>query len=111
MSWKGIIFIVFVFFIGQAMCLLVDGTWIGTEEVSLMNSLTGYTTVEISESGILMLPKVAYGFFTEGLPKLIMWDYSFLQGEAEAFKWFILYPISAGVVYAMAMMVISLLRR
>jgi len=111
MSWKGIIFIVFVFIVGQTMCLLIDGAWFGSEEVSLMNHLTGFTTVEITDSGFLTLPKLAYGFFTEGLPNLIGWNYSFLEGEAEAFKWFIFYPISAGVVYAMAMAVISLLKR
>jgi len=59
---------------------------------------------------VLAIPKMAWGFFTHGIPKLILWDYSFLEGEWAIVKWVILYPISAGVVYGMALVFIAALQ-
>lgn len=45
------------------------------------------------------MASAASGFFTVGIPKLIMWDYSFLSGGWELLKYILLYPISIGVVW------------
>lgn len=110
MTPKLIMFCVFIFFIGTILSLLIEGTWMGSAEVTVMNQLTGFTTLEVSGAGIWAIPKQIIGFFIHGLPKLIMWDYSFLSGTASIFKWVVLYPISAGVVYGIALVFISVVQ-
>ena len=102
MNPKLVMFCAFVFMIGTALSLFIEGSWFGTEEVGVVNELTGYTALQIQGSGLWAIPKQISGFMTHGLPKLIMWDYSFLEGNAALFKWVVLYPISAGVVWGLA---------
>ena len=103
---KLIMFCVFIFVVGTLLSLIIEGGYFGSQEVGIMNQLTGYTTLQIAGTGIWTVPKLVVGFFTHGLPKLIMWDYGFLEGEAAIFKWIVLYPISAGVVWGIALVFI-----
>lgn len=106
MTPKLIMFCVFIFMIGTILSLTIEGAWMGEEEVTVMNELTGFTTLEVSGAGIWAIPKQIIGFFTHGVPKLIMWDYSFLDGTAAIFKWVVLFPISAGVIWGLALLFI-----
>ena len=38
---------------------------------------------------------------------MLRWDYPFLQGEMELFKWIVLYPFTAGALWAMLQIFIS----
>jgi hypothetical protein len=96
-------FIAFIFITATTVSLILEGSYIGEEEVDIMNQLTGYNTLEVSGSGIFSIGKMGIGFLTHGLPKIITWDYGFLQGKWALLKWIVLYPISAGVVYAIGM--------
>lgn len=108
MSSKIIIFIVFLFVVGTTVSLIIEGTFIGSgEEMNIMQALTGYNTLEVAGGGGISIPKLGMGFFLVGLPKVIMWDYSFLSGGWGIIKWFLLYPISAGVVYAVGLMIFN----
>jgi hypothetical protein len=108
MSSKIIMFIVFIFVVGTVVSIIIEGTFIGGgEEIDIMEALTGYSNVDIAAAGGFSIPKLGWGFFTVGLPKVIMWDYSFLDGGWGIFKWFLLYPISAGVVYAIGLLIFN----
>lgn len=108
MSSKIIIFIVFLFVIGTVVSLIIEGSFIGSgEEMDIMQALTGYNTLDVAGGGGISIPKLGLGFFTTGLPKVIMWDYSFLDGSWGIIKWLLLYPISAGVVYAIGLMIFN----
>ncbi|BAZ97542.1 MAG: hypothetical protein QQM50_01685 [Dehalococcoides mccartyi] len=95
------------FFIGQAISLIVEGTYIGTAEVDLLNSLTGYSIMEVSGGGGLDIPKIAGGFFLHGLPKMLMWDYSFFEGSWSIFRFALMFVVSGGVVIGLAMLFIG----
>jgi len=99
MSEKFIIFITFIFIMGTFLSLIMEGAYFSSEEAGIINNLTGFSIMEIERMGILTIPKLALGFLMNGLPKVIMWDYSFLEGEWMIIKWILLYPISASVVY------------
>jgi hypothetical protein len=94
----------FVFIVGTLMCLFIEGSYIGAEEVELMNQLTGYNTLQLTGTSLWEIPKLAVGFFTHGLPKMIMWDYSFFDGGWGIVKWIFCYPISCGVVYGIGVL-------
>ena len=103
MSAKFIIFLAMVFIVGQFMCLVGEGGFFGQDDVDLQNTLTGYTALEVSGAGIWTVPKLIGGFLTTGLPKMITWNYSFLEGSWSMIKWFLLYPISIGVVWGITL--------
>jgi len=107
MNPKLVMFMVFTFVAGSTFCLLMEGTYIGTEEVTIMNELTGYSVIQLSGSGAWAVPKLAVGFLLHGLPKLLMWDYVFFSGDWALVKWFLCYPISAGVVFGLIVLFIG----
>jgi hypothetical protein len=108
-SSKTIIFIVFLFAMGTMLSLIIEGTYLGSgEEWDIMQSLTGYSAINVAGGGGISIPKMAIGFLFNGIPKLLFWDYSFLTGGYALIKWFILYPISAGIVYAMGLLVYNI---
>ena len=99
MSPKLIMFVAFVFFIGTMCCLVIEGSYIGTGELDLANSLTGYNIIQVSGAGIWSIPKLAWGFMTQGLPKLIFWDFNFFQGGYFIVRLFLIMTLSVGVVW------------
>lgn len=108
---KLIMFCYFAFMVGTLLCLTIEGSWLGDEEVGLVNQLTGYTTLEVQGAGVWSIPKQIGGFFTHGIPKLITWNYSYFDNSyAALFKWTILYAISAGVVWGVIQVFIPVLQ-
>jgi hypothetical protein len=109
MSAKMIMFIVFIFVSGTMLSLIIEGTYLGSgDEWDVMQSLTGYSSVNVAGAGGIAIPKVGVGFIMTGIPKILTWDYSFLTGGWAIIKWFILYPISAGIVYAMGLLIYNI---
>lgn len=71
-----------------------------TEQISALNDLVGFN-VAVSNSTVGSLKTVIHTAtaLTFALPKLIAWDYSFLDNRAGThLKYFLYYPISAGLV-------------
>ncbi|BAZ96706.1 hypothetical protein DEHALATV1_0078 [Dehalococcoides mccartyi] len=106
MSPQWITWIVFTYLVGQVMCLVLEGTWLGAADQSFLNALLGFTAIEYTDStianvGITVVNMVAgaAGFFTYALPRLLLWNYSFLDGSWFLAKLFFLYPISAGTIF------------
>jgi len=96
---KLLMFCYLSFICGHILCLMLEGTWVGDSEESLINSLCGFKVAQMSGLGIWAIPKLMIGFFTTGIPKLIMWDYSFFYGTFELFRFTFLIAISVGVVW------------
>lgn len=99
MSPKILMFVTFVFFIGTLCCLFIEGGYIGAGEVELINSLTGYNTIQVSGAGVWTIPKLAWGFMIHGLPKLLLWDYNFFQGGYFVIRVFLILTLSVGLVW------------
>ena len=109
-----LVWVAFAFIIGQMMCLISQGIWLGSEEQDFFNALLGFTAHEYTDSligniGTTFVNVIGglVGFFTVAIPKLVMWDYSFLDGGWSIVKWLLLYPLSAGTVIG----VVSLFKR
>lgn len=112
MSIKMMVFFAFTFFVASFICLMIEGSsYFGSTDVSILNALVGFNVVEMSDLGLLAIPKMAIGFFTVGVPNLILWDYSFLDGAYEIVKWLLLYPLSIGFVWAIISMFVGVIQR
>lgn len=96
-----LMFLVFTFLVGTLISLFIEGAYFGQNQMNIINALTGFNVQEeTSTVGTLFAyPKMAIGFFTVGIPKILLWDYSFLEGGWSLVKWLLLYPISAGIVF------------
>ena len=99
MSVRWIAGLSFVWVLGTIVSLIIEGAWLGAEELNLMNSLTGYSVVEMG--GITGIPKMAIGFFTHGLPKLISWDYAFFTGDLFILRIIMAVTFSGAVIWGL----------
>lgn len=105
---KLVIFFTFCYVAATLLCLFIEGSYLGEEELSVMNALTGMSVLEVAGSGTWAIPKLIAGFFTVGVPRLLLWDYSFLSGpEGGLFKWMVLLPLSVGFVWGLAQVFLS----
>jgi len=108
MSPKLVIFFAFAYVAATIMCLFIEGTYLGATELNVMNALTGMTLLEVNGSGAWTIPKLVAGFFTTGVPRLLLWDYSFLDSaEGGLFKWMVLLPLTVGFVWGLAQVFLS----
>jgi len=98
MSVRWIAGLSFVWILGTLVSLIIEGAWLGAGELNIMNSLTGFSVIEVG--GIMGIPKMAIGFLTHGLPKLISWDYAFFTGKFTIFRW-IMIPFSVAIIWGL----------
>lgn len=99
MSKYFVMFLAFCLLVGNLLCLIIDGAWFSAEDVSLMGYLTGMTNLQTASwTAIFTVP---FNFFTHGFPRMILWDFSFLQGSLGIIRWF-LFVFSIGAIYGMA---------
>lgn len=111
---QWLVWIGFTYIVGQFMCIILQGTWLGGPEQNFMNAMTGFSAHQFTDSAIgnigVFIANVVggtVGFFTYGIPRLLWWDYSFLEGGGAFVKWFLLYPINLGT----ALGIISIFKR
>jgi hypothetical protein len=92
-------FLASVLLIGNLLCLIIDGSWLGSTDATVMGYLTGGITLNsASWTAIFTIP---FAFFTHGFPRLISWDFSFFSGGLGIIRWF-LFIISIGAIWAVA---------
>ncbi len=106
MRQQWLVWMVFIYIVGQFMCLTYEGVWFGDPEQSFMNALLGFSVMQYSDNviGNLFVTIVnivggTIGLLTYAIPRLLFWNYSFLEGTAGLLKWLVLYPVSAGTVW------------
>ena len=96
---KTMMGLMFTFFLLSILGFIMEGGWIGTREDTMFKELTGYSSFSNSwYTFILVLP----GFFVNGLPKLLSWDYSFLSGTTWGMyvRLFLSCTITIGIVWS-----------
>lgn len=98
MNHKFVFFLAFTLLTCNILCLIIDGAWLGAEDLSLMQYLTGMSGSSLNWTAIVTLP---IGFVTHGLPKMLFWDYSFLSGGLGIIRWLLMF-ISIGAIWALA---------
>jgi len=96
-----IMFFAFVTLVSNLLCGFMDGLWLQPADLNLMNYMTGYNSWT---EGFLPVVAPVIGFFTHGLPKLIFWDFSFLDGGLSFIRW-ILMAFSIGAIFGIVMVI------
>jgi hypothetical protein len=93
--------------IGNMVAIIITGTSTGVEEQQLMNTLMPFTTYNV---GFATVPVLNASFFTHGIGTILFWDYPFLSQPGYALvKYFILWPLTAGGIWGITMIMVSLL--
>lgn len=99
-----VMFLAFCLLTGNILCVIMDGAWLGAEDVTLMGYLTGMTNLQTASwTAIFTVP---FNFFTHGLPRLLLWDFSFFTGGWQIVRWF-LFVFSIGAIWAVASMFLT----
>lgn len=99
-----VMFLAMCLLIGNLFCLILDGAWLGATDVTLMGYLTGMTNLQTASwTAIFTVP---FNFFTHALPRMLLWDFSFLGGSWAIVRW-ILMIFSIGAIWAVASMFIQ----
>ncbi len=99
-------FLTFVFLGLTLINRVMEGAFVSTAEISTLNAVLIFR--EVSVSNLFTLPVPNMSFITEGLPRLIRWDYSFFGGNAAIIQYF-LYSFSAVLAFLLFTLVIGLL--
>lgn len=98
MSHKFIMFLAMILIVGNLMCLIIDGAWLGANDLTLMQYLTGMNALQTASwTAIFTVP---VGFFTHGLPKMLFWDFSFFDGAAGQLIRWLMFVITIGAIWA-----------
>ena len=92
------------------------GVKVKNETTNVANSLLGYNVATTAATYGSFNAMVGLGWnLIKAIPRMIAWDYRYLDGQMQIIKYLILWPISAGFVFALAMMfvntVMSIFRR
>ena len=84
------------------------GVKVKNESSNVINSLLGYNVATTAATYGTFSAIIGLGWsLIHAIPKMIAWDYRYLDGQMEIVKYLILWPISAGFVFALAMMFIN----
>lgn len=85
---------------------VMEGAFTNMAEINTLNALLVFR--EISVFGLFTIPVPNMSFITEGLPRLVRWDYSFFGGNAAIIQYF-LYSLSAALSFLLFTLIIGLL--
>ncbi len=90
MSTKFINFICFNWFISVLICMIIEGTYFGANQNSVINQLS--VLQAIKAGGIFSVGSATVDFF-QGLMRMLLWDYSFYHGGYTIFRvlWIVIF--------------------
>jgi hypothetical protein len=96
--------LVFIYLVFQFMGLVGDGVFFGSEEMDILNYITGVSVTEMTHESWIGLVirglQIPLGFLQFAWSHLLLWDYSYLTGGWALFKFFVLIPITASMIWA-----------
>lgn len=105
----NIVFIGFLGFCFIGMTLInrvLEGVFIASGDVAVLNNLTIFQDVSVFNA--FTIPVLNLNFIKEGIPHLVMWDYSFFGGNAGIIQYF-LYSITGAMAFGLFLLAIGML--
>ena len=84
---------------------VLEGAFITSSDVSIMNTLT--ITHDQTIFGLFTVPVINTDFFFVGIPRLVKWDYSFFGGNAALFQYF-LYSLTFALTFVLFVIIIGM---
>ena len=104
----GVNLIGFLAFCFVGMTLLnriLEGLFITTSDVAIINTLTLTRSQEVF--GLFTMPVINTDFFFVGIPRLVKWDYSFFGGNAAIFQ-YLLYTLTFALTFLLFALLVGL---
>jgi hypothetical protein len=98
-------FLAFIFVGMTIVNRILEGQFITSVDVGIINNLVIFRPLDI---GLFSIPVPNFSFITEGLPKLLTWDYSFFGGSAELIS-YLLYTVTAFIAFAVFLALIGVI--
>jgi hypothetical protein len=98
-------FLTFIFVGMTLVNRILEGAFITSAEVGVMNSLAIFRNMNIA--GVFTIPIPNLSFFTDGIKHLVTWDYSFFGGNAALIQFF-LYSLTAAAAFLLFTIIIGL---
>jgi len=89
-------FMAFVWIMSTMICLVIEGSWFGGPERTVINDLSAITSINIG--GLVPIPAPSL-FFFRGVFRMLLWDYSFYTGMFEMVRWIWLVVFTGGAVW------------
>ena len=89
-------FLAMCWFISTLICLVLEGSYFGSSQTSIINDLGVLTTFSI---GNLLVVPVFNINFVQGIVRILLWDYSFYTGGWEIIRWFWVCTLSSAAVW------------
>jgi hypothetical protein len=87
------------------------GAKVKNEDSNILNNLLGYNVAATASTYGSASAFVGLMWnMLKSIPKMIAWDYSYLQGQLVLLKYLLLWPISAGFVFSLGLAFISLIQ-
>ena len=83
---------------------VLEGQFINATDIASLNSVVIFRPMSVF--GWFTLPVPNFSFITEGLPKLLNWDYSFFGGNAALIQ-YLLYSITGFIMFALFIAIIG----
>jgi len=86
----------------------VAGAKVKNDTANIMNNLLGYNvaTASATYGDAAAVVGLAWNLI-KSIPKMIAWNYSYLEGSLSLIKYVVLWPISAGFVFGLGMLFIG----
>ena len=96
MSTKFMNFLAMTWFLSVLICVVIEGSYLGATENTVINDLSVLTTLNIG--GLITIPAPNI-FFFRGVLRLLTWDYSFYEGGYSIIRYFWMVTLSPGAVW------------
>lgn len=85
---------------------VLEGAFLASADITVLNQLTIFRELELF--GLFSVPVPNLSLITEGLPHLVMWDYTFFGGNAGIIQYF-LYSVTAAMSFGLFLLVLGML--
>lgn len=105
LSPKIVMFLGFCLIMMSLVCAFLEGgNVIEQTDVDMVNEWTGYNVIQDGNVNLIVL---AGGFFIHGLPKMILWEYSFFNGGLVIIRIILILVFSGGVLWGVYSSIVS----
>ena len=85
---------------------ILEGAFITSSDVSIMNTLT--ISHDQSIFGLFTVPVLNTDFFFVGIPRLVKWDYGFFGGNAAIWQYF-LYSLTFALTFMIFLAIVGMI--
>lgn len=100
-----VMFLGLLFAAGTLISLTFGGSWIGSDELEVANSLAVFRDITIANYWSVSAPNP--DFFFTGLKSMMMLDFAFFTGSLQILQWILLLVIISGVLWGIFSLTIS----